>query len=62
MKILRPAENTEFYSAVEMIKNAILQSQQRALGAINQEQLAFGFKRYGFPEGLERFVYLEVMI
>lgn len=48
MKILRPTENTELYSAVEMIKNAILQSQQRALGAINQEQLAlyYGIGRF----------------
>lgn len=48
MKNLRPTENTELYSAVEMIKNAILQSQQRALGAINQEQLAlyYGIGRF----------------
>ena len=48
MKSLRPTEYAELYSAVEMIKNAILQSQQRALGAINQEQLAlyYGIGRF----------------
>ena len=35
-------------NAVQAIKDAILQSQQRALGAVNQEQLAlyYGVGRY----------------
>lgn len=35
-------------NAVHVIKDAILQSQQRALGAVNQEQLAlyYGIGRY----------------
>ena len=35
-------------NAVQVIKDAILQSQQRALGAVNQEQLAlyYGIGRY----------------
>lgn len=35
-------------NAVNVIKDAILQSQQRALGAVNQEQLAlyYGIGRY----------------
>ena len=34
-----PAKD-KFANAVQVIKDAILQSQQRALGAVNQEQLA----------------------
>ena len=33
-----PAKD-KFANAVQVIKDAILQSQQRALGAVNQEQL-----------------------
>ena len=44
----RTSGNTELANAVQVIKNAILQSQQRALVAINQEQLAlyYGIGRY----------------
>lgn len=42
------SENIELANAVQVIKNAILQSQQRALVAINQEQLAlyYGIGRF----------------
>ena len=41
-------QNEELTNAVQVIKDAILQSQQRALKAINQEQLAlyYGIGRY----------------
>ena len=44
----RTSGNAELANAVQVIKNAILQSQQRALVAINQEQLAlyYGIGRY----------------
>ena len=44
----RTSGNTELANAVQVIKSAILQSQQRALVAINQEQLAlyYGIGRY----------------
>lgn len=44
----RTSGNTELANAVQVIKNAILQSQQRALVAINQEQLAlyYGIGRF----------------
>lgn len=44
----RTSGNTELANAVQVIKNAILQSQQRALVAINQEQLAlyYGIGKY----------------
>ena len=44
----RTSGNTELANAVQVIKNAILQSQQRALVTINQEQLAlyYGIGRY----------------
>ena len=38
--IIKTTEYTELANAVQAIKGAILQSQQRALAAINQEQLA----------------------
>ena len=39
-KIMNNANHNELDNAVQAIKMAILQSQQRALGAVNQEQLA----------------------
>lgn len=44
----RTSGHAELANAVQVIKNAILQSQQRALVAINQEQLAlyYGIGRY----------------
>lgn len=44
----RTSGNAELANAVQVIKNAILQSQQRALVAINQEQLAlyYGVGRF----------------
>ena len=44
----RTSGNAELANAVQVVKNAILQSQQRALVAINQEQLAlyYGIGRY----------------
>ena len=46
--IVNTTENTELNNAVQTIRGAILQSQQRALAAINQEQLAlyYGVGRY----------------
>ena len=46
--IVNTTEYTELNNAVQTIKGAILQSQQRALAAINQEQLAlyYGVGRY----------------
>ena len=38
--IINTTEHTELTNAVRAIKSAILQSQQHALAAINQEQLA----------------------
>lgn len=40
--------NDKLANAVQVLKDAILQSQQRALGAVNQEQLAlyYGIGRY----------------
>ena len=38
--IVNTTENAELTNTVQAIKGAILQSQQRALAAINQEQLA----------------------
>ena len=38
--IVNTMEHTELTNAVQTIKSAVLQSQQRALAAINQEQLA----------------------
>ena len=45
---IMPYSNNELLNAVQMIKDAILQSQQRALKSINQEQLAlyFGIGRF----------------
>jgi predicted nuclease of restriction endonuclease-like (RecB) superfamily len=45
---IMPYSNNELLNAVQMIKDAILQSQQRALKSINQEQLAlyFGVGRF----------------
>ena len=42
-------------NAVQVIKSAILQSQQRALKAINQEQLAlyYGIGRYAVAVGTD---------
>ena len=41
-------DNDKLFNAVQVIKDAILQSQQRALKLVNQEQLAlyFGVGRY----------------
>lgn len=46
-KEMIPAKD-KLANAVQVIKDAILQSQQRALGAVNQEQLAlyYGIGRY----------------
>ena len=46
--IVNTTENTELTNTVQAIKGAILQSQQRALAAINQEQLAlyYGIGRF----------------
>ena len=46
--IVKTMEYTELTNAVQAIKGAILQSQQRALSAINQEQLAlyYGIGRF----------------
>jgi len=46
--IINTTEYTELTNAVQAIKSAILQSQQRALAAINQEQLAlyYGIGRF----------------
>ena len=46
--IVSTMEYTELTHAVQAIKGAILQSQQRALAAINQEQLAlyYGIGRF----------------
>ncbi len=46
--IIGTTESTELTNAVQAIKSAILQSQQRALVAINQEQLAlyYGIGRF----------------
>ncbi len=46
--IVNTTENAELSNAVQAIKGAILQSQQRALAAINQEQLAlyYGIGRF----------------
>lgn len=46
--IIRTTEYTELTNAVQAIKGAILQSQQHALAAINQEQLAlyYGIGRF----------------
>ena len=38
--IINSPKHSELTNAVQIIKDAILQSQQRALSAINQEQLA----------------------
>lgn len=45
---IMPYSNNELLNAVQVIKDAILQSQQRALKSINQEQLAlyFGIGRF----------------
>ena len=45
---IMPYSNNELQNAVQVIKDAILQSQQRALKSINQEQLAlyFGIGRF----------------
>ena len=46
--IVNTTEHTELTNAVQTIKSAVLQSQQRALAAINQEQLAlyYGIGRF----------------
>ena len=46
--VVKVSENTELANAVQVIKSAILQSQQRALVAVNQEQLAlyYGIGRF----------------
>ena len=46
--IIIASAGSELNNAVQVIKDAILQSQQRALKAINQEQLAlyYGIGRY----------------
>lgn len=46
--IITASAGSELNNAVQVIKDAILQSQQRALKAINQEQLAlyYGIGRY----------------
>ena len=46
--IIISSADSELNNAVQVIKDAILQSQQRALKAINQEQLAlyYGIGRY----------------
>ena len=46
--IIISSADSELNNAVQVIKDAILQSQQRALKAINQEQLAlyYGVGRY----------------
>ena len=46
--IVNTTEHTELTNAVQIIKSAVLQSQQRALAAINQEQLAlyYGIGRF----------------
>ena len=46
--IVNTTENAELTNTVQVIKGAILQSQQRALAAINQEQLAlyYGIGRF----------------
>ena len=46
--VVKVLENTELSNAVQVIKSAILQSQQRALVAVNQEQLAlyYGIGRF----------------
>lgn len=46
--IINTTEYTELANAVQVIKGAILQSQQRALAAINQELLAlyYGIGRF----------------
>lgn len=45
---IMPYSNNELLNAVQVLKDAILQSQQRALKSINQEQLAlyFGIGRF----------------
>lgn len=47
-EIINNTQYSELVNAVQAIKGAILQSQQRALGVINQEQLAlyYGIGRY----------------
>lgn len=68
------ASNDKFANAVQVIKDAILQSQQRALGAVNQEQLVlyYGIGRYisantraknwgkGFIEGISEQLHKEL--
>ena len=46
--LINTTEYAELSNAVQAIKHAILQSQQRALAAINQEQLAlyYGIGRF----------------
>ena len=46
--VVKVSENTELANAVQVIKSAILQSQQSALVAVNQEQLAlyYGIGRF----------------
>ena len=56
--IIIASAGSELNNAVQVIKDAILQSQQRALKAINQEQLAlyYGIGRY-ISRNQIRFIY-----
>ena len=46
--VVNMTERAELITAVQVIKSAVLQSQQRALAAVNQEQLAlyYGIGRF----------------